>query len=168
MRDTGALRCDIKLAYRGRSVITVQLEVAAAEAGMGDELDRVSAKSLGHVGLTGPDTVPCVAVRWQVAQKLHACTEVPAMGENDRFRDLIDLQLLAGLVDEQRWPDVRIACIAVFEGRAKHTWPPDVTIHGSWEAGYRALAEETAFHVGNVRDAADAVRQLIARIDKAW
>ncbi|MBA2471928.1 MAG: nucleotidyl transferase AbiEii/AbiGii toxin family protein [Pseudonocardiales bacterium] len=168
VRDTGALRCDIKLAYRGRSVITVQLEVAAAEAGMGDELDRVSAKSLGHVGLTGPDTVPCVAVRWQVAQKLHACTEVPAMGENDRFRDLIDLQLLAGLVDEQRWPDVRIACIAVFEGRAKHTWPPDVTIHGSWEAGYRALAEETAFHVGNVRDAADAVRQLIARIDKAW
>jgi len=40
--------------------------------------------------------VPCVAVRWQIAQKLHACTETFEVGENDRFRDLIDLPLLGG------------------------------------------------------------------------
>lgn len=69
-------------------MITVKMEAAAVEGGMGDEIEHVPAKSLDHVGLTGPDTIPCVAVRWQVAQKLHACTEVFDDRENDRFRDL--------------------------------------------------------------------------------
>lgn len=43
--------------------------------------------------------------------------------------------------------------------------PPDVTVYGSWDAGYRTLAEETQFSVQRVDDAADAVRELIARID---
>jgi hypothetical protein len=166
VRDTGAVRCDIKLAYRGKSVITVKMEVAAVEGGMGDEMDHVPAKSLDHVGLTGPETVPCVAVRWQIAQKLHACTETFEHGENDRFRDLIDLQLLAGLVDDDEWPDVKAACIEVFEGRAKHAWPPILTVPPSWAEGYRALAEATAFSVIDVEDAAGAVRQMIEQIDQ--
>lgn len=148
-------------------MITVQLEIAAAEAGMGAELDQVLAKSLGHVGLAGPDTVPCVAVRWQIAQKLHACTEVPTVGQNDRFRDLIDLQLLAGLVDERRWADVRAACIAVFEGRAKHAWPRALAIPEHWHAGYRALTRETGLPVVEVEDAGEVVRQFVVRIDAA-
>jgi hypothetical protein len=75
VKDTGSVRCDIKLAYRGKSIITVKMEVAAVEGGMGDEIDHVPAKPLDHVGLTGPETVPCIAVRWQIVQKLHACTE---------------------------------------------------------------------------------------------
>lgn len=165
VKDTGAVRCDIKLAYRGKSVITVKMEVAAVEGGMGDEIDHVPAKSLDHVGLTGPDTIPCVAVRWQIAQKLHACTETLQDRENDRFRDLLDLQLLRDLVADDEWVGVRAACVEVFEGRAKHEWPPDVTVYGSWDAGYRNLAEETRFSVRRVDDAANAVRQLIARID---
>lgn len=37
-----------------------------------------------------------LALRWQIAQKLHAVTEPPlrAGGENPRYWDLIDLQLL--------------------------------------------------------------------------
>ncbi len=158
VRDTGAVRCDIKLAYRGRSVITVQMEIAAVEGGMGDEVDHVPAKSLDHVGLTGPDTVPCVAVRWQIAQKLHACTEILEDRENDRFRDLIDLQLLAELVDDDEWLDVRAACVEVFEGRAKHPWPPTVTVQPSWAAGYRELADATVFSVVDVEEAAEAMR----------
>jgi len=96
VKDTGAVRFDIKLAYRGRPVVTVQMEVAAVEGGMGSEVDHVPAKSLAHVGLAGPDTVPCISVRWQSAQKLHACTETLDDRDNDRFRDLLDLQLLAG------------------------------------------------------------------------
>lgn len=165
VRDTGAVRCDIKLAYRGKPVITVQMEVAAVEGGMGSEVDHVPAKSLDHVGLTGPETVPCISVRWQSAQKLHACTETLNEGENDRFRDLLDLQLLAGLISDDEWADVRAACVEVFEGRAMHAWPPDVTVYESWEAGYRALAEETGFAAVSVHEAADAVREMIARID---
>ncbi len=167
VKDTGALRCDIKLAYRTKPVVTVQMEVAAVEGGMGSEIDQVPAKSLDHVGLSGPATVPCVAIRWQIAQKLHACTEVLPDRENDRFRDLLDLQLLAGLVTDDGWLAVRSACVEVFAGRAKHSWPPDVTVYESWELGYRALAEETGFSVLDIAEAADEVRQLITRIEGA-
>ena len=167
VRNTGAARCEIKLAYRGRSVITVKMGVAAVEGGMGDEIDHVPAKPLDHVGLAGPDTIPCVAVRWQMAQKLHACTETFEEGENDRFRDLLDLQLLADLVEGDEWAAARAACIEVFETRAKQVWPPQVTIYESWGAGYEALAGETGFSITDVREAADAVAQLIERIDRA-
>ncbi len=167
VKDAGAVRCDIKLAYRGKSVITVKMEVAAVEGGMGEEIDHVPAKSLDHVGLTGPDTIPCVAVRWQIAQKLHACTEVFDDGENDRFRDLLDLQLLGELVADDEWPGVKEACLEVFESRGKHSWPPEVTTYESWDAGYSALADETGFGVFDVREAAAAVAQLIGRINAA-
>lgn len=149
----------------GKSVITVKMEVAAVEGGMGDEIDHVPAKSLDHVGLTGPDTIPCVAVRWQIAQKLHACTEVFDDRENDRFRDLIDLQLLGELVADDEWPGVKEACLEVFDGHAKHNWSPEVTAYESWDAGYRALAEETGFSVGDIGGAAATVAQLIDRIN---
>lgn len=165
VKDTGAVRCDVKLAYRGKSVITVKMEVAAVEGGMGDEIDHVPAKSLDHVGLTGPQTIPCVAVRWQIAQKLHACTEVFADRENDRFRDLIDLQLLAELVGDEEWPGVKAACLEVFDGRGGHRWPPEVTTYEQWAAGYRALANEIGFSVNAIGEAAAAVTQLIDRID---
>ncbi len=167
VRDTGSLRCDIKLAYRTKPVVTVQMEVAAVEAGMGSEIDQVPAKPLDHIGLSGPATVPCVAIRWQIAQKLHACTEVVADRENDRFRDLLDLQLLAGLVRDDGWVEVRSACLEVFAGRAQHPWPPVITVYDSWVPGYRALAEDTGFSVFDVAEAADRVRQVIVRIDEA-
>lgn len=167
VKDTGSVRCDIKLAYRGKSIITVKMEVAAVEGGMGDEIDHVPAKPLDHVGLTGPETVPCIAVRWQIAQKLHACTEVFGDGENDRFRDLIDLQLLEDLVADDEWAGVKAACLEVFSGRGKHPWPPGVTIYESWVAGYRALAEDLGFSTVDVHDAAAAVARLIERIDRA-
>lgn len=167
VRDTGSVRCDIKIAYRGKPVVTVPLDVTGVEGGMGDEIDMVPAKSLDHVGLTGPATVPCVAIRWQIAQKLHACTEVFGDGENDRVRDLIDLQLLAGLVADDEWVDVRSACLDIFVGRAKHPWPPQVTVYESWDASYRLLAEETGLGVADVHEAAGVVTSLIHRIDEA-
>lgn len=107
------------------------------------------------------------AVRWQIAQKLHACTEAFADGENDRFRDLIDLQLLEELVADDEWRDVKAACFEVFGGRGKQTWTPGVTVYESWEAGYRALAEDIGFAVVDVHEAAAAVARLIDRIDRA-
>lgn len=75
---------------------------------MGQEVDRVPAKPLDHLGLSGPSDVPCVAVRWQIAQKLHACTEaLTAERRNDRFRDLIDILLLWDLVELATGPGAR-------------------------------------------------------------
>ena len=164
--ETHALRMDVKLSYKGRRWGTVQLELAPAEGASGREVDRVPARPLDHVQLDGPDRIACVSLRYQIAQKLHACTEVyPDGRENDRFRDLIDLQLLRDLLDGDSMPAVRDACIEIFELRAKQTWPPEVTVWPSWPAGFAAMAREIDFHTDDVHAAADSVRTLIAEID---
>lgn len=135
---------------------------------MGREIERVPAKPLDHLGLIGPSDVPCVAIRWQIAQKLHACTEIPPEGRiNDRFRDLIDVLLLWGLVAEDEQPTVREACEEIFALRATHPWPPRVTVFGSWLEPYRALAEEVHFAMTDVADAAQAVQGTIDAIAQA-
>jgi hypothetical protein len=166
--ETHAQRLDIKLGYRGRSWATVQLEVAAAEGRAGREIDRVPGVPLDPLGLAVPPDVPCVSVRYQMAQKLHACTEVPAGGrDNDRFRDLIDLLLLEELVGDDEWPSVRDACEEIFALRAKHAWPPRVVIFDSWPDPYRALAAELSFSMAQVQEAAEAVQSMIDRIAEA-
>ncbi len=163
--ETGAQRVHIKLAYRGRSWGTVQLEIAPAEGMAGREIDWVPGKPLDALGIEGPRDVPCVSVRYQVAQKLHACTEVPTDGRsNDRFRDLIDLLLLAELLEDDEWSGVREACEELFALREMHAWPPVVTVFGGWPESYRALAVEVAFHVTGAQAAAVRVQELIGRI----
>jgi hypothetical protein len=167
IRETHAMRMDVKLAYKGRPWGTVQLEVAPAEGQAGQEIDRVPARPLDPVQIEGPERIACVSVRYQIAQKIHACTELYADGrENDRFRDLIDLQLLRDLVDGDL-PVVRDACVEIFELRGKHAWPPEVTVHPSWPAGFAAMAADIGFYTDDVDFAADALRQFIAEIDDA-
>lgn len=166
VRATSAVRMDIRLAYKGKAWGTVQLEIAPAEGETGREIDRVPAGPLDAVQLEGPERIACVSVRYQIAQKIHACTEVYADGrENDRFRDLIDLQLLRELVDDGALPAVRAACLEIFELRAKHAWPPEVTIWPSWADGFAAMAREVAFHTDDVEIAGDDLRSFIADVD---
>jgi hypothetical protein len=101
-------------------------------------------------------------------KKIDACTEVYDDGrENDRFRDLIDLQLLRDLVDEGELTAVREACVEIFELRGKHTWPPRVTVYPSWATGFAAMATDLGFYTDDVEVAADALREFIAEIDAA-
>ena len=98
-------------------------------------------------------------------QKLHACTETPADGRtNDRFRDLIDLLLLGELVEDGDWPRLREACEEIFDLRAMHAWPPEVTVFDGWAGAYPALASEVDFPISDVHEAASAVQQLVRRI----
>jgi hypothetical protein len=109
-----------------------------------------------------------VSVRYQMAQKIHACTEVFTAGrENDRFRDLIDLRLLRELLAEDELPAVRAACVEIFALRAKHSWPPRLTVYRAWAPGYAAMAAELGFYTEDVEVAADALRAFIADIDAA-
>ncbi len=87
-----------------------------------------------------------MSVAYQIAQKLHACTEVKADEDNHRFTDLLDLQLLEGAVDD--WPAVRTACEEVFRLRAKHAWPSAVAVYPSWIEAYAATAVANDFPVG--------------------
>jgi hypothetical protein len=172
IHETGAKRTDLKLTYKGRSWQTVRLEVAASEGQAGQEIDRVPAIPMDPVGIEGPREIPCVAVRYQIAQKLHACTTDPGPErQNDRSRDLIDLLLLRDLVREEAGDDdtelrsVSEACVEIFALRNKQPWPPTIKVYGTWRDSYPGEVVELGFAVTNIDEAADLVQQFIEEID---
>lgn len=166
--NTEALRIRLRIAYKGRDWGSVSLEMAEVEGDMGKELDRVPATPLDPMGLKGPDTVACVSLRYQVAQKLHACTEVFDTGrENDRFRDVMDILLVEELLREVGLSNVRKACIDIFTTRGKHSWPPTVTVYESWREPFRALAIENGFEPEDIDEAVERLGALIKQIDQA-
>lgn len=133
---------DIKLSYRGKSFMTVPLEVGHDE--IGDTRDTVLALApdlpllFEALGLQTPSPVPVLAVHHQVVQKLHACT-APL---NDRAHDLVDLQLLAeNDADPLDLPLTRSTAERLFISRRAHTWPPTVAPQTTWEPLYREAAE---------------------------
>lgn len=157
-------RVNVKLFYRGRSWATLKLEVAQRESAKIDA-EVVTAIPLDEFGLLGPEMVPCLSTRFQIAQKIHAVTEQFEDRHNDRFRDLIDLILLRG-ISEDRQP-IREACVEIFEVREKHAWPPDLVVQYGWAERFPALADEMQFPIRNVDEAADQVRRFIDEIDAA-
>jgi hypothetical protein len=166
--ETRAIRVGVKLAYRGRPWATVPVEISSAEGGSGAEFERVPARPLDPLGLHGPAEIACVSLRYQIAQKLHACTQVLADGSaNSRFRDLIDLLLLRELVAADDLAQVRAACVETFELRASHQWPPAVTIGEGWAPAYAQLAAAVGFPVTSVEEAAERVRAFVAEIYSA-
>jgi hypothetical protein len=65
------------------------MEMAPVEGQMGVKLDRGPAAPLDRLQVPVPDSAASASLGDQVAQKLHACTEVFETGpENDRFRDV--------------------------------------------------------------------------------
>jgi len=109
-----------KLNYRGKPFASVPIEVSTIEAGNTDQFETLTSDALGIVGVPAAVFVPCMTVPWQIAQKLHAVTAVlEAPKVNDRAHDLVDLQLLEGLLPDTDLSPTRNACIAVFEARAQ-------------------------------------------------
>ncbi|HVV74612.1 MAG TPA: nucleotidyl transferase AbiEii/AbiGii toxin family protein [Mycobacteriales bacterium] len=169
------IRFEVKLAYVDRPFCTVPVEVSVAEAGSGAEADSVMPAPVAHLGVEGlglePNTaVRCLSLRYQIAQKLHACTERFDAGRNDRARDLVDLQLLGMLVDD--WPRVREACVEIFDTRSSMPWPPDLQPEPHWDPLYgqaRAdvLEADAAGLAPSLDQAVAVIRDLITAIESA-
>lgn len=168
IRTTRTMRVDVYLDYRGRRWGTVTLEVAPAEGGHVLDVDEVEPFDLAQFGLPGPENVPVVGLPYLIAQKLHACTESLDDRDNPRVRDLIDLQLVRSLLREGDLLRVRDVCVAIFETRDTHRWPPDLVAPATWPAAYRRLAEEEVAAVENDLDGAiRSVQEFIVEIDGA-
>jgi hypothetical protein len=161
---TPTQRMDVKMSYRGRPWATLRLEASPPGAER-VEAEAIAAFSLTRLGLDGPERVACQSLRYQIATKLHAVTERFETGENDRFRDLIDLLLLSRLQPDL--VQVREACVDVFGARAKQPWPPVLSVEKSWPEQYQALSIEQDFAVHDVVEAARQVQALIDRIAAA-
>jgi len=159
IRDTGSHRLEIRLQYQGRSWGTLRVEVSPPEGQAELESDHVPALSIAEFGLTGPEFVACLSLRYQIAQKLHACSEHFDDRENERAHDLIDLLLMEELIDD--YGRLRKACLDTFSLRGTHDWPPTLDIEPNWRDVYPALAAELEFPLADVDEAVAAVQTLI-------
>jgi len=164
-------RFAVKLEYYGRPFVTVPVEVAPDEAGLAAEHDPVQPAELDGLtalGLPRPGPVPCITIRWQIAQKLHACTDpLDGVTPNDRARDLPDIIILAALLTDEHLSAVRDVCHAVFAARDRHRWPTVLLIHPHWPVLYEAAVTGLDDLPDTVEGAAEAVRAFIRSVDQS-
>jgi hypothetical protein len=147
-------RFDLKLLIKGTIWRRIKVEISFPEGHIADGLESVPTPRAGFFGITTPDHLSGIAMAYQVAQKLHACTDPDDPPEflNDRVRDVVDLLLIrdrfyGGLAAI----DVRAACVDVFSARAAEAsevgqpvrrWPPVLAVpNEEWVRAYPALAE---------------------------
>lgn len=162
-------RAQVKLSYRGKSFSTIQLEIAPEEGSSADEHDLATSEDLRALGFEA-DVTPrqMMSVRYQAAQKFHACTSKHPEGKpNVRSHDLVDLILLENFIREDLHR-AREACENIFTGRASTIWPPTVEPEEGWTDQYArdrdGLDEVTP---DTLQEAVDRVNALIADIDAA-
>lgn len=158
----------------------VQVEVAGDEGGAGDSSEVVTPPSLTGFGLPSPDTLSTLALRFQIAQKLHACTDphIPPASINDRPRDVVDLLLLRDLARLEGRPallEIREAAEAIFAaraadarelGRTERAWPCVVVAHAHWRADF-AAARVGSYADITLEDAVAEVNRWIDQIAEA-
>jgi hypothetical protein len=147
-------RFDLFLELRGVTWRRIQFEISPDEAGIGDISEAVEPAPLDRFGLPDVDAVVGIAMRFQIAQKLHAASDPhdPPTSLNDRPRDIPDLLLLRDLARETGSPalaEIRNAAVAVFDARAAEAiqlgrtpryWPPILVGHPHWDDDYRHSA----------------------------
>lgn len=147
-------RFDLYLELRGTTWRRIQFELSPDEAEIGEESEAVEPPPLGGFGLPDPEALVGIALRHQIAQKLHAVSDPhdPPASVNDRPRDVIDLLLLHDLARATGSPtsaDIASAAEAVFQARADDAialerepryWPPIVVAHSHWAEAYERAA----------------------------
>jgi len=161
--NTKSYQLEIKITFANRGWQTIKMDIATPE-GSAMESDQVgSALNIQDFKLFGSNKIPCLSVRYHIAEKLHAVTLTYNGKENPRYWDLIDLLLLRDLVSDLS--SVREACDDVFKVREKHSWPPELRVPSFWLEPYAELANELKLKIVDVEEAAAEIRTLIAEIE---
>lgn len=131
---------EVKLSYKGKSWITVPLEVEHNEIGDAEDPDMLVpndvAQIFAELGFPPLDPIPIMKLEYQVAQKLHGLTEEGS----ERVHDLVDLQVILREGDVTL-ADVKAICVRLFDYRRQQDWPPYIVAGHNWEHGYDAAAE---------------------------
>jgi len=171
-------RFDIILELRGVTWRRIKFEASPDEAGISCFPEPIPAPALHGFGLPDPDRLIGIALRFQVAQKLHAVSDShdPPIFINDRARDLPDLLLLRDLSWDTGHPtlaELRQAGVAVFEARAAEAatlglsprlWPPVVAVYQHWDDDYKKAATNAGITL-TLEEAVAAVNSWITEID---
>lgn len=158
-------RITLKLTYLGKPFTTVPIEVVAVHA---IDIDLVAAIRLDAVGLNSPESIPCLSLNYQIAEKLHACTDpLDGLRTNDRVSDLLDLTLIEDLESDLDLAAVGSACTEVFSHRATHPWPPVVTLKSNWTELWDNLVQDSDFYIDDVNDVIARTNRFIERVVQA-
>lgn len=166
LMPNNSVRVDVAMEYKGRGWGTIQVDLSPRE-GRRTEVEFVEPLHLEPFGLDTPDALPCLSLRFHIAQKIHAMTSPPLDDEtpNERFRDLVDLLLMKGLVVDLR--EARAASVEVFAVRATHEWPPMLEPPTFWKEPFAALAEEVGLPQRKLEDAVSEAQAFIDSIEEA-
>lgn len=160
-------RCKIKLAYHDRPFVTLAFELSRAEANSFELLEQIpNVVDIDKVQLGPAGDVVVLSVHYQIAQKLHACTEVPAEGSNPRVHDIYDILLLASIIENDRLAQTRAACEDTFRYRGKQAWPPALPEWDDWEQLWDALDVHDDVRY-SYAEARQRFERLIRQIDEA-
>ncbi len=173
-------RFDVILEMRGITWRRVQFEVSPDEAGIGGDFEAIEPPLLSGFGLPNPNTLVGIAMRFQIAQKLHAVSDPhdPPTAVNDRPRDVVDLLLLRDLAVDTGSPtlgEIRVAGTAVFDARADESqqlgyparlWPPIVVAYPHWDQDFKRAATSASVTM-SLDDATAEVNDWIAEIDNS-
>jgi len=159
-----SVRVEVVLDYKGRSWGTVQVDLSPKE-GEQTEVELIEPLDLEPFGLATPDALPCLALRYHVAHKVHAMTAPPRSEDapNERFRDLVDALMIREILEDLG--GVRAACVEVFSLRGTHGWPPDFNPPESWHEPLARLADEVNLPVRSLDQAVEEAREFIEMID---
>lgn len=149
------LRLVIKIQLLGTTVLTAQLEVSPDEAGAGERFEVARIPPLDYFGVETPEHAAVLAMTFQVAQKLHACTDPHDEARpNLRVHDLADLRMIRDsfFPADTDLSELKEACVAVFEARAEEAhatgeivsraWPPVIVGYDHWRDGWDRLSAE--------------------------
>lgn len=156
---------EIKIAFNGKSWMTLPLEVGHNEIGDADNPDMVSSPEAAAVmralGFPEPGPVPCMRLEHQIAQKLHAASSPGS----ERAHDLIDLQIAVsgGTVD---YAETRAVCARLFAYRQEQEWPPTIEKGEGWDSLYAAQADGLDV-LPTADDAVAWANGLIGRIESS-
>jgi len=171
-------RFDIILELRGVTWRRIQFEVSPDEAGVSNEQEAIEPPPLAGFGLPDPDALVGIAMRFQIAQKLHAVSDPhePPDSINDRARDVVDLLLLRDLAASTGSPtlaEIRPAAKAVFAARADEAaqlglatraWPPLLAAHPHWTNDFARAAASGGVAL-SLDDAVAEVNAWIKEVD---
>jgi predicted nucleotidyltransferase component of viral defense system len=155
----GGLRFVVVARLAGTELVRFKVDVSAADVVVGDVESYLSDPVLERLGFR-PSRFPVYPVNQHLAEKLHALT-LPRAVENTRARDLVDLLWFVNHFTF-RSDTLAIACIATFERRATHAWPPVIDVPpDSWSRPYQVWRAELDLAERNPAAAASTLRSFL-------
>jgi predicted nucleotidyltransferase component of viral defense system len=155
----GGLRFVVVARLGGTELVHFKVDVSAADVIVGELEAHASDPVLERLGFR-PARFPVYPIDQHVAEKLHALT-LPRDVENTRARDLVDL---AWFIRHFTFRSEALAeaCVATFERRATHPWPPVIAAPPqSWARPYARWRAELDLADATPAAAASSVRWFL-------